>query len=71
MKRYTKDGKVKYRNEIVIRKDGKQIINPTIEMLIEDGWIEYVAPKLTEDELLERAKNKKVMTFFLMIHQVK
>ena len=59
MKRYTKDGKVKYRNEIVIRKDGKQIINPTIEMLIEDGWIEYVAPKLTEDELLERAKNKK------------
>ena len=60
MKRYTKqiDGKtvIKERNRIVINKDGMQTINPTHEMLLEDGWVEYVIPEPTEEELLLRAK---------------
>lgn len=60
MKRYTKeiDGKtvIKERNRIVINKDGMQTINPTHEMLIADGWIEYVIPEPTKEELLQRAK---------------
>ena len=60
MKRYTKqiDGKtvIKERNRIVINKDGMQTINPTHEMLLEDGWVEYVIPEPTEEELLHRAR---------------
>lgn len=42
--KYIKDGKIKNRNQIVIKKDKKQIINPKHEDLIADGWVEYVAP---------------------------
>ena len=31
-------------NKIVIIKDGMQTINPTEEMILADGWTEYVAP---------------------------
>lgn len=44
MKRYIKNGKIKNRNQIVIKKDKKQIINPKHVDLIADGWVEYVAP---------------------------
>lgn len=46
MKLYTKDGKVKPANKIVIIKDDLQIINPTEEMILEDGWVEYVQPEV-------------------------
>ena len=67
MKHYVKeiDGKrvIKPRNRIVIHKDGKQIINPTEEMVLADGWVEYVPPVPPEpraEELLERAKRRKL-----------
>ena len=67
MKQYIKeiDGKrvVRTRNRIVIHKDGKQIINPTEEMVLADGWVEYVPPVPPEpsaEELLERAKRRKL-----------
>jgi len=63
MKRYEKDGQIKTRKQIVIRKDGMQTINPTEEMILADGWKEYVppvAPEPTEEDLLERAKRRKV-----------
>lgn len=57
MKQYIKDGKIKNRNQIVIKskrtikdKDGNEkvvntnIYNPKHEDLIADGWEEYVAP---------------------------
>ena len=44
MKRYVKDNKIKFRNEIVIRDNGVQTVNPTEEMILADGWTEYVAP---------------------------
>lgn len=52
MKQYIKDGMIKYRNNIVLRVmrvvDGKevmmQVINPSEEMVLADGWVEYVPP---------------------------
>ena len=57
MKRYIKDGQIKSHSQIVLRvtktikdKDGNdkeikvQVINPTEEMLLEHGWVEYVTP---------------------------
>lgn len=52
MKQYVKDGMIKYRNNIVLRVtrviDGKevimQVINPSEEMVLADGWVEYVPP---------------------------
>lgn len=42
MKRYIKNGVIKTRNQIVIKKDGRQYINPTEELILADGWVEYV-----------------------------
>lgn len=42
MKQYTKDGQIKYANRTVVIKDGMQIINPTEEQILADGWVEYV-----------------------------
>lgn len=44
MKLYTKDNEIKYANRIVVIKDGMQIINPTEEQILADGWVEYVPP---------------------------
>lgn len=52
---------VKNLNEIVIRKDGKVIYAPTEEMVLLDGWVEYVppvTPEPTEEELLEKARTR-------------
>lgn len=43
MKRYIKDGVIKTRNNIVIKKDGMQYINPTEETILADGWVEYIS----------------------------
>lgn len=60
MKRYIKDGIIKTRNKIVVKKDGRQYINPTEEILFADGWVEYVIPEPTAEELLQRARQRKV-----------
>ena len=54
MKRYIKDNQIKKRNEIVIVKDKKQYICPSEEMLLAEGWVEYVpvVHEPTEEELL-------------------
>lgn len=57
MKHYIKDGKIKIRNQIVIKgqrtikdKDGNDKVvgtntfNPTEEMILADGWVEYTTP---------------------------
>lgn len=54
MKQYIKDGIIKTRNNIVLRVtkeiNGKevrlQVINPTEEAILADGWVEYIPPKL-------------------------
>jgi hypothetical protein len=67
MKRYKKeiDGKtvIKTQKEIVIRKDGRVTYNPTEEMVLADGWVEYVAPEpkpIPEEVLIERARKRKL-----------
>lgn len=66
MKRYIKDGQIKTRNQIVIK--GQRIINdkvintntynPTEEMILADGWEEYITPvyEPTEEEIFNREK---------------
>lgn len=67
MKQYEKitDGKtvIKTLKEIVIKRDGKVTYNPTEEMVLADGWVEYVAPEprpLPEKVLIERARRRKL-----------
>ena len=58
----TIDGKqiIQHKNKIVIYKDDMQIFNPTKEMLLENGWEEYITEPYepTEEELLDRAKRE-------------
>lgn len=66
MKKYKKevDGKVSIKtlNEIVLNKDGKVVFNPTEEMVIADGWTEYVfKPREWPMEIqLQRVKDRKL-----------
>ena len=53
---YKKDGKIKERSRIIIFKDDQQIINPTDEMVIADGWVEYIAPEPVVDNSSEMSK---------------
>ena len=53
---YKKDGKIKERSRIIIFKDDQQIINPTDEMVIADGWVEYIAPDPVVDNSSEISK---------------
>lgn len=43
---YTKDGKIRDGSRIVIKKDGFQIISPTEEMILADGWEPYIPPEV-------------------------
>ena len=60
MKRYTKvinnNTVIESSNKIVVIKDGMQIINPTEEMLLSDGWIENIE---SEEQKLYKAINYK------------
>lgn len=47
---YIKDGIIRDRSRIVIIKDNFQIINPTEEMVLEDGWISYSPPAPPEPQ---------------------
>ncbi len=60
MKIFQKENQIKSLNRIVIIKDGMQTINPTEEMVIADGWVEFKAPEPTAEELLVRAKKDKI-----------
>lgn len=51
---------IKAQSQIVIRKNGMQIINPSEELILADGWVEYVPPTIepvpyqpSERELLQ------------------
>ena len=66
MKRYTKeiDGRkvIKAANKIIIIKDDMQTFNPSEEMILADGWVEYVPPTYTpveREETLEMLKQRK------------
>lgn len=58
IKQYIKHGIIKNRNQIVIRKDGMQIFNPTEDMLLADGWKDYVIPEPTIEDYRRRKKRE-------------
>lgn len=62
MKRYIKsiDGKevIKWANEIIVRTNGMQTINPSEEQILADGWVEYIEPEYVST--LEDIKANKV-----------
>lgn len=73
MKRYIKDGIIKSRNQIMIKgqrtikdKDGNDKVvgtntfNPTEDMLLSNGWVEYVVPEPSAEQLLEMARMMKL-----------
>lgn len=66
MKLYEKIINGKYhckpKSKIVLIKDGKQIINPSEEMLLEDGWKvhEPIKYEPTEEEILNMEKEHKI-----------
>ena len=47
---YIKDGTIRDRSRIVIIKDNFQIINPTDEMVLADGWQPYTPPQSPEPQ---------------------
>lgn len=59
MKQFIKDNKVRLQHDIIVVMGNKQIINPTEEQILADGWQEYVpAPvepyKPTYEERVEQ-----------------
>ena len=62
MKKYQKNigGEIviKSVNEIIVRKNGQQTINPTEAQILADGWVEYVPQPYIPT--LEEVKAKKV-----------
>ena len=46
MKIYEKNGEVKPANQIIIRRAGMNIFCPSEEMILADGWVEYVPPTI-------------------------
>ena len=64
MKQFIKYNKVKFRNEIVICRNGVQVINPSEEMILADGWEEFVTPETepympTYEECVEQLIREK------------
>lgn len=45
MKQYIKDGVVKDAKHIRIRENGRFVLFPSEELILADGWVEYIAPK--------------------------
>lgn len=78
MKRYIKDGIIKLRNQIVIHKNGMNVFNPSEEMILADGWAEYVKPeptiddyrKMKRDEILRYDSSDEVNQFCMQEHCV-
>lgn len=64
MKLYQKliDGYMQYKegSEIVLHKEGMQIFNPTEDMILEDGWVEYVQQEVSNELTLEDAIRLKL-----------
>ena len=61
---YIKDHLIKSRNQIILIIDDHQIINPTHEMLINNGWKPYTQTQPTEEQIFEDNKQKYIQIIF-------
>ena len=62
---FIKDNEIKARKSIVLkieRENGRmsQVFNPTDKMLEEQGWVRYVPPTPTDEEIFQREKQHKL-----------
>lgn len=55
---YTKDGKTITGKQIEI--DGCVVLNPTAEMLAEQGWVEVQPYQPTEEELAQQQREQRI-----------
>ena len=55
---YTKDGQTITGKQIEI--DGCIVLNPTAEMLAENGWVEVVPPTPTEEEIAQQQREARI-----------
>ena len=64
------DGKltIKSKNNIIIYLDGKQIINPPVQMILDDGWKEYIQQSADNDSFVINEDNEK--TSYDLIQEV-
>ena len=62
MKKYTKNingiNAIRTRKQIVLNKNKMNIFNPTEEMILDDGWVEYVY--IEHEKTIEEYKNEKI-----------
>ena len=61
---------VKPRNKIVVKKDGRQYLNPSDDMVIEDGWVEFIPKVSTTSEerfAIQQAKEMLSSTDYKVI----
>lgn len=56
MKKYIKNNQIKPQQRIIVVVDGKQVINPTEEQILSDGWVEYI-PQVAEYTLESLKEN--------------
>lgn len=67
MKKYVKeiDGKnvIKTRSQIIITKNDMITYNPTDEMILEDGWVEYIASYEESIEDVRRNKTEEIESY--------
>ena len=73
MKFYTKEinGRIEVepRNAIVVIKDGRQILNPSEEDVLTDGWVEYIPYTPTKEELEKRRKRDEIEQYKNMLSE--
>lgn len=55
---YTKDGITITGKQIEI--NGCVVLNPTAEMLAENGWVEVVPPTPTEEEIAQQQREQRI-----------
>lgn len=60
MKRYINKKTGEFYNNIFIIVEDKQIFNPTEEILLANGYEEYIEPEPSEEEKLQMAKAEKL-----------
>lgn len=67
MKLYTKNGQIKSLKNIIIVKDGMQVINPTEEQVLADGWTVYEPEPYVPQSKLEPDAYEMVAAFRTMV----
>lgn len=56
MKQYIKNGEVKPQSGIIIKKNGKQILNPSEALILAEGWVQYNPENTIEISIEEQRR---------------